>query len=459
MHLVVVGGSDAGISAALRARELRPEVSVSVVVADAFPNFSICGLPFYLSGEVPDWRSLAHRTRADLERAGLRLLLEHTATAIQPAARRVLVRTPDSSEDALAYDRVVVATGAVPVRPPISGLDLPHVYLLHTMADSFRLHEHLARGQPRSAIVVGSGYIGLEMADALTRRGLRVTLFGRAPAVLPTVDRVFGELLADELRRCGVEVLSGVAVERIARSERELLVSGQGGVQRRADLVLVGAGVQPNTELAAAAGAATGDAGALHVDRFMATTMPDVYAAGDCVATWHRLLERPVYLPLGTTAHKQGRVAGENAVGGGRLFAGSVGTQVVKVFDLAVAGTGLRDDQARAAGFAPVTRELETWDHTAYYPGAAALRVRLTGDRASGRLLGAQIVGPWQAEVAKRIDILATAISCGLRIDELLDLDLSYTPPLGTPWDAVQQAAQGWEQGNLQRKVVLRQSR
>ena len=353
MHLVVVGGSDAGVSAALRARELRPDVSLSVVVADAFPNFSICGLPFYLSGEVPDWRSLAHRTRAELERAGLQLLLEHTATAISPATRRVLVRTPDGADNALPYDRLVVATGTTPVRPPISGLDLPGVYLLHTMADSFRLDEHLTRGQPRSAIVVGSGYIGLEMADALTRRGLHVTLMGRAPAVLPTVDRVFGELLVAELRRCGVEVVSGVAVDRISPSEGGLLVSGHGGVERRADLVLVGAGVRPNVALAAAAGAATGDAGALHVDRFMATHVPDLYAAGDCVETWHRLLERPVYLPLGTTAHKQGRVAGENAVGGGRLFAGSVGTQVVKVFDLAVARTGLRDGEARAAGCDP----------------------------------------------------------------------------------------------------------
>jgi NADPH-dependent 2,4-dienoyl-CoA reductase/sulfur reductase-like enzyme len=445
MHLVVVGGSDAGVSAALRARELRPGVEVTVVVADAFPNFSICGLPYFLSGEVPDWHRLAHRTRTELEGAGLELLLDHTAMVLHPADHCAVVRRPDGSEHALVYDRLVVATGAAPVRPPIAGLDLPGVHVLHTMADSFRVAAHLADRQPRSVIVVGSGYIGLEMADALTRRGLRVTLIGRAPAVLPTVDPVLGELLVGELRRCGVEVLGGVAVEAIAHRAGQLVVTGHGGVERRADLVLVGAGVRPNAELAATAGAATGTAGALRVDRSMATTLPDVYAAGDCVETWHRLLGRLVYLPLGTTAHKQGRVAGENAVGGRRLFAGSLGTQVVKVFDLAVARTGLREAEARADGFDASTRDLETWDRTPYYPGAAALRLRLTGDRASGRLLGAQILGPRQAEIAKRIDVVASAISCGLGVGELSDLDLSYTPPVSSPWDPVQQAAQAWE--------------
>jgi NADPH-dependent 2,4-dienoyl-CoA reductase/sulfur reductase-like enzyme len=176
----------------------------------------------------------------------------------------------------------------------------------------------------------------------------------------------------------------------------------------------------------------------------MRTTIPDVYAAGECVETWHRLLGRPAYMPLGTTAHKQGRIAGENAVGGDREFQGSLGTQVVKVFDLAIARTGLRDSDATAAGLDPFTTQFETWDHKVYYPGATRLTIRTTGNRPDGRLLGAQIVGHHQGQIAKRIDILATALHEHMRIEQLDDLDLSYTPPLSSPWDPVQMAAHDW---------------
>jgi NADPH-dependent 2,4-dienoyl-CoA reductase/sulfur reductase-like enzyme len=208
-------------------------------------------------------------------------------------------------------------------------------------------------------------------------------------------------------------------------------------------MVLVVVGVRPDTELAAAAGVQLGVRGAIAVDRQMNTNLPDVFAGGDCVVTWHRLLGE-TYLPLGTTAHKQGRVAGENALGGRREFAGSLGTQVVKIFDQAAARTGLRDHEARAAGFDPFTAESQADDHKAYYPGSHRIAMRFTGDRATGRLLGVQLFGHRHAEIAKRIDIAATAIFHGMTVDDLSDLDLSYTPPLGSPWDAVQAGAQAW---------------
>jgi NADPH-dependent 2,4-dienoyl-CoA reductase/sulfur reductase-like enzyme len=221
-------------------------------------------------------------------------------------------------------------------------------------------------------------------------------------------------------------------------------VAGEPDFAATADLVLVVVGVRPDTELAEAAGVETGVRGALRVDRRMRTNLPDVLAAGDCVETWHRLLGRPAYLPLGTTAHKQGRVAGEAAVGGDREFAGSLGTQVVKVFELAVARTGLRDPEGQAAGFQPLTVGSVQYDHKAYYPGAHQLALRITGDRASGQLLGAQLVGDHRAEVAKRIDIPAGALFHHMTVDGLNDLDLSYTPPFGSPWDAIQLAAYDW---------------
>jgi NADPH-dependent 2,4-dienoyl-CoA reductase/sulfur reductase-like enzyme len=443
MRLVVIGGSDAGISAGLRARELDPSVEVTLLVADAYPNFSICGLPYYLSGDVPDWRSLAHRTSANLEAAGLELLLDHTAHAIDPAAKQVTVTDPAAAEHQLGYDRLVIGTGAVPVRPPIDGLDLPGVHVLHTMGDTFRLHQALS-GDADSAIIVGGGYIGLEMAEAFTARGLAVTLVEQAPAVMPTVDQELGERLGQELRRHEVQVVNDVTIKAIHAEAGGLTVAGEPDFTATADLILVVVGVRPDTELAVAAGVETGARGALRVDRHMRTNLPDILAAGDCVETWHRLLEAPTYLPLGTTAHKQGRIAGETAVGGTAEFAGSLGTQVVKVFELAVARTGLRDQDAAAAGLDPVTAGSVEFDHKAYYPGAHQLHLRITGDRPSGRLLGAQLLGDQRAQVAKRIDIPATALFHHMTVEGLSDLDLSYTPPFGSPWDAVQMAAQTW---------------
>jgi NADPH-dependent 2,4-dienoyl-CoA reductase/sulfur reductase-like enzyme len=443
MRLLVIGGSDAGIAAALRARELDPAVEPTVVVADAFPNFSICGLPYYLSGDVGDWRDLAHRTSADLEQAGIRLLLDQTARAIDPVGKQVTVSGQHNGERQLGYDRLVIGTGAIAVRPPIDGLDLPGVHVLHTMGDTFALHQALAAGA-RSAVIVGGGYIGLEMAEAFTARGLEVTLVEQAPAVMPTVDQELGRLLGEELRRHDVVVVNDVTVKAIHHDASGLTVAGEPDFAATADLVLVVVGVRPDTDLAVAAGVETGVRGALQVDRRMRTNLPDVLAAGDCVETWHRLLQQPTYLPLGTTAHKQGRVAGETAVGGNREFAGSLGTQVVKVFELAVARTGLRDREAQAAGFDPLTVGSVQDDHKAYYPVAHQLHIRITGDRAKGQLLGAQLVGHHDAEVAKRIDIPAGALFHHMTVDGLSDLDLSYTPPFGSPWDAIQLAAQAW---------------
>src|SRR6516162_7755451 len=458
MHLVMIGGSDAGISAALRARELDPAADVTVVLEDAYPNFSICGIPYYLSGEVAHWRNLAHRTIADLEAAGMRLRLDTTARRIDVPGRKLLVSSADGGEEVLGYDKLIVGTGAVPIRPPIAGLAGPAalgpdngVHLLHSMGDTFAVMATLERAAPASAVIVGAGYIGLEMADALTVRGLRVTQMEQLPEVLPTVDPALGALVHAELAAHGVEMLTGTAVQAISKAapggsgrlEVQATAADGSAVTRAADMVLVVVGVRPETTLAADAGARLGVRGAIAVDPGMRTGLPDVFAAGDCVITHHRLLGA-TWLPLGTTAHKQGRVAGENALGGNRAFAGSLGTQVVKIFDQAAARTGLRDHEAEAAGFDPVTVQSVADDHKAYYPGSHRITMRVTGDRVTGRLLGLQLFGHKNAEIAKRIDIAATAIFHGMAVDAVSDLDLSYTPPLGSPWEAVQMGAQAW---------------
>jgi NADPH-dependent 2,4-dienoyl-CoA reductase/sulfur reductase-like enzyme len=455
MHLVMIGGSDAGISAALRARELDPSADITVVVADAYPNFSICGIPYYVSGEVTHWRNLAHRTAADLEATGMALRLDTTARRIDVPGRKLMVTAADGSEELIGYDKLVVGTGALPVRPPISGLDElgagDGVHLLHSMGDTFAVMRTLEQAGPASAVIVGAGYVGLEMAEALTARGLAVTQVEQLPEVLPTVDPALGALVHAELAGQGVHVRTSATVQRISRAEPgqagRLRVDAAGSDGRItavfADMILVSTGVRPDAALAAAAGAATGYRNAIAVDRAMRTTLPDVFAAGDCVVTHHRLLGE-TYLPLGTTAHKQGRVAGENALGGAREFAGSLGTQVVKIFDMAAARTGLRDHEAATAGFDPVTVAAEADDHKAYYPGSHRIAMRVTGDRRTGRLLGLQLFGHRHAEIAKRIDIAAAAIYNGMTVEAMSDLDLSYTPPLGSPWEAVQMGAQAW---------------
>ena len=302
-----------------------------------------------------------------------------------------------------------------------------------------RLDEHL----PAAAIVLGGGYIGVEMADALTRRGIEVTLVGRAPSVLPTIDPPLGALIAAELERNGVTVMTGASVERIDRVNGRLEATITGGQAVRADLVLVGAGVRPDVDLARSAGVALGPTGAIRVSRQMLTDIPNIYAAGDCVETWHAVLERPTYLPLGTTAHKQGRVAGEQAAGANSMFADGrhPGREGLRS---AAARTGLTVNEASAFGLTAVAVDTVVPDHKRYYPGAHDVHIRIVGDRRSGKLLGAQMVGHWQAEVAKRIDILATALHMAVSVRELLDLDLSYTPPLSAPWDPVQAAADRW---------------
>lgn len=443
-YMLMIGGSDAGISAALRIKEINAQADVTVIVADAFPGFSICGLPFFISGEVADWRSLAHHNLDEFEKHGIRILLNQRAEAILPQIKKVRVISTGRQTQELSYDKLLIATGAESARPPITGLDQKGVFLLRWMADGIAMQQFIAQANPHKAVIIGGGYIGLEIADALTHRGLKVTVLEFLPEVLSTMDPIMGRLIRNELELKGVKVITGEAVQSIERKDGSLLVHTTSGETSTTDMVLVATGVKPSTRLAQTASITLGTAGAIQVDRTMATNVPDIFAAGDCTETWHHIFKNNVYMPLGTTAHKQGLVAGENMVGSHREFQGSLGTQVVKVFDLIAAGTGLRDAQAVKAGFDPLTITLTTTDRNAYYPGAKEINICITGDRYTGRLLGAQIVGHRDSEISKRIDVVAAALYNDLLVEDLCNLDLSYTPPLSSPWDPLQRTAMQW---------------
>ncbi|WP_236731513.1 NAD(P)/FAD-dependent oxidoreductase [Curtobacterium oceanosedimentum] len=338
-HLVAVGGSDAGVAAALRARELDPSTDVTVVLADEFPNFSICGIPYWVSGDVATEASLAHRTRADLEAAGMTVRSSTWASAVD-VDRQLLSVTGPAGDEQIAYDELLIGTGAEPVRPAGIPFGKPGIHLLHSMTDAEQVVAALELLPAGSRVaVVGAGYIGLEMTEGLVARGFDTTLIQRGPEVLSTLDPELGSLVTAEVRRHGATVLTGATVTGITsaggRQWSVATTSTSGDAVGTFALVVVCVGVRPVTDLAAAAGAQLGQAGAIVVDEQMRTGVPHVWAAGDCVVTHHRLLGT-TWLPLGTTAHKQGRVAGENMLGGSRTFAGSVGTQVVKVFALSL---------------------------------------------------------------------------------------------------------------------------
>lgn len=444
VNLVIIGGSDAGISASIRAKEVDPEIEVTVIVADSFPNFSICGLPFHLSGEVRDWNTLAHRSVTEIEKQGIRLLLEHRATRIDASYKTVTVINKREQSTTLEYDKLIIATGAVSDRPILTGFDLPGVVTLRWMDDGLSIKQYMDIHEPASVVILGTGYIGMEMADALTRQGLSVRVIARSGRILKTVDHDIGVIILKELSSNGIRLYDGINVRGIVKQEGRLSILNHEGILIDGDMVLVATGARPESTLAAGCEIETGIKGAIRVNNAMETNISDIYAAGDCVETWHRVLKKYTYLPLGTTAHKQGMVAGENAAGGESVFSGSSGTQVVKIFNLVIARTGLNEGEAKKAGFDPLTSDLKTTDHKAYYPNSSPVLIRITGDRKTHWILGAQILGHYGAEISKRIDIFATALFHEMTVESLNNLDLSYTPPLSSPWDPVQMAAQEW---------------
>lgn len=442
LRVVVIGGGAAGMSAASRVRRLRPDWEITVLERGEHVSFILCGLPYYIEGLVDDENRLAVYT-PDYFRAerSIDVRTRQEARRIDPAGRLVeAVDLASGASHAFPYDRLIIAAGAQPVRPKIAGLDLEGVFVLRSIPSGVAVRSFLGNRTVRRAVIVGGGYVGLEMAEALRALGAEVTIIEAAASVLPGGEPEIAALVDEELRRQGVDVRT----QQVAQA-----FEGDGGSVRRAvtsdgtlevDLVLVSVGVRPDVAVAREAGIEVGPTGAIAADARMATNLPEVYAAGDCAEARHLLTGRPAYVPLGTTANKQGRVAGINAAGGQAEFAGIVGTAALKVFDLEVARTGLSEAQAREAGFDPVGAVVRFPSHAPYYPGARTLTVKLVADAGSGRLLGGQMAGP--GSVAKRIDAVATALHAGMSVGDLEALDLTYAPPFATAWEGIQIAAQ-----------------
>ncbi len=427
MRLVVIGGGDTGLSAAARARRLDASLEIVVLEKTDTISYAACGLPYYLEGRVAALEDLVVYAPAVFERErNIQVRTRTAAVAIRHARRQVIL---DQGER-LPYDRLVLATGARPDPAGIAGLAQPHVFSLHTLDDARRLKQFLSARRPRRAAVIGAGYIGLEAVEALRTNGLAVTLFDAGGNLAGRNDALLIETLGEHLKRFGVDFRPHHPVRTIEPDR----VAGVG-----CDLVVVAAGLKPNVELAQEAGVELGRTGAIRVSERMETNLAGVFAAGDCAETIHVVTGKPVWMPLGTTANKMGRVAGANAAGRRERFAGVAGTSIVRVCGLAIGSTGLSLAQARAQGFDAVSASISALDHPRYF-GGRPTGVELVAERRSGRLLGGLVLG--EEGVAGRVNVLAAALHQAMTVEEFGQLDLAYAPPFAPVWDPLLIAAQ-----------------
>ncbi|NJN99625.1 MAG: CoA-disulfide reductase [Anaerolineales bacterium] len=438
-RLVIVGGVAAGMSAASKARRLDKNLEIVVYEQSGYVSYGSCGFPYYLKGEIPRIEDVIVRTPQDFARQGIQAKVQHRVVKIDPVEKMVWVRDLNTqTEFTDRWDNLILTTGGVAVKPPLPGLELPGIFTLRTVEDVLAIQEWLAQKQPKRAVIVGGGYIGLEMAEALAARGLHLSLIEALPQVMPNMDADMAGHVQQELERQRVEVHVAQPVAAFEGKEQVQAVVA-GGQDFPADLVIFSVGLKPGVGLAQQSGLTLGPTGAVAVDDHQRTSQPTIYAAGDVAEAHHLVTGKPAYVPLGTTANKQGRVAGANAAGGDDHFKGIVGTAVVKVFDLEAARTGLSERQAQAEGFEVETATITASAQAHYMPGHTPIHVKLVFERGSQRVLGAQMVG--QSGVAKRIDVIAAALQSGWTTYDLAELDLSYAPPFAPVWDPILVAA------------------
>ena len=442
-RLVVVGGVAAGMSAASRAKRVDPGLDVVVLEKGDYISYGACSLPYFLAGYFDDYRKLIARTPEEAKEQGIDVRTGHEAVHVDVEKNTVTVRRRDGGEERLAYDALVLATGTVPVVPPEWGVGrLEGAFLLRTIDDARALRAYIAQQGPRRAVIVGGGYIGVEAADALLEHGLHVTVVDVAPQLLTNFDEDVAKHVEEDLRAVGVDVRLGDGVTGLEPADGRVAgVRTASGQVLPADLVIVALGVRPNVALAEQAGIALGPTGAIAVDQQQRTSVENVFAAGDCCEALHLVTGRPAYVPLGTTANKQGRVAG-TVIGGGRAsFPGIVGTAVVKARAVAVGRTGLTERQAREMGYDAAAAMIKAFDRVETQPGAREMWVKLVAERGTGRLLGGQVVGYDLSGVSGRIDVIAAALTARMDAETFSHLDLSYAPPFAQVWDPLLVAA------------------
>lgn len=443
-RLVIIGGDATGMSAASQARRLRDRDELEIVVFERghFTSYSACGIPYWVGGAVVERDQLIARTPAEHRARDIELRLRTEVIEIDIDRARVHARDLESGEQNwLGYDRLVIATGARPIRPDLPGIDAPGVYGVQTLDDGAELIDGLEQAAGKQAVVIGAGYIGVEMAEALIQHGFEVTVINRGVEPMSTLDPDMGALIRTAMNDMGVRIVGGAEVTEIGtdstgRAQSVITTDAE----YPADIVVLGIGVLPETRLAREAGLPLGEYGGLLTDTAMRIRgHADIWAGGDCVEVLDLVSGMYRHIPLGTHANKHGQVIGANIGGGYATFPGVVGTAVSKVCELEVARTGLREKDARAAGLQFVTVTIESTSRAGYYPDPAPMTVKMLAERLTGRLLGVQIVG--REGAGKRVDIAAVALTAGMTVEQMTNLDLGYAPPFSPVWDPVLVAA------------------
>ncbi|MBA2325157.1 MAG: FAD-dependent oxidoreductase [Actinobacteria bacterium] len=442
-RLVVVGGDAGGMTSASQARRRVPDTGELEIVAferGEFTSYSACGIPYLVGDVVHEYGDLVARSPEEHRQRGIDVRTRHEVVGVDLGRRVVHVRDLDGGDEAdHGFDQLVLGTGAVPVRPQLDGIDADGVFGVQTLADGIAVRRAVDQDKPARAVVIGSGYVGLEMAEAMTRRGLEVALVEAHEQPMYTLDPDMGALVADALGGVGVKLYLGERATAFETSDGRVRAVVTEQRTLPCDLVVLGLGVAPNSALAIEAGLGVGETGGIMTDERMETTTDGVWAAGDCVETWHRISHRPVAIALGTHANKQGRVVGVNVTDGEATFPGVIGTAVTKVCAHEVARTGLTERETAEAGIDSVAATIEATTRAGYFPGAEQIKVKVVAELGTGQLLGGQIVGKEGA--AKRIDVLAAAIWNGMTAEELIGLDVGYAPPFSPLWDPVLTAA------------------
>jgi NADPH-dependent 2,4-dienoyl-CoA reductase/sulfur reductase-like enzyme len=461
-RLVVIGGVAAGMSAASSFKRIKPEAEAIVLEKDYFISYGACSLPYYISDDVKDFNNLISLSpeMASKER-GITVLLRHEATGIDPAKKEIYVKDLEKGGDGIIpYNKLVIATGGLPIRPPFPGIDLEHVFTIRTLIDGIEIKKFInewtsfdvcvgsecaymnrfgAEKRTMKAVIVGGGYIGMEMCESLRKRGLDVIVIEKMDRVLGNMDTSITAIVEEKISSEGVKLCKGVSVEGFEGENGVVtkVVTDQG--IHEADLVLLVIGARPNTKIARETSIELGANNAIKVDEYLRTNLPDVFAAGDCAEATQLVTGKKVYIPLGTTANKQGRIAGENAAGMRHVFEGIVGTAVTKIFDLEVARTGLSPVEAEREGYKYFVSTIEGRSRSSAYPAGKSITVTYIVEENTGKLLGAQMVG--EEGVAHRIDTLAACLYNKMAVEDVARLDLGYAPPFATVWDPILIAA------------------
>ncbi len=439
MRLLVIGGDAAGMSAASRAKRNQPELDVTVLEQTEDVSYSACGMPYNIADPHRNMDDLVVRKAAVFrEKQGIDLKTGHRVEAVNPAVRTVSGRTVQESPFTLHYDKLLIATGASAIMPESPGFDLPGVLALKSLADGKRIKQFIRERQVKSVVIMGMGYIALEMAEALKSRGISIQMVKPRPVFLPRYDAQLASMVKEELAQNGVSLFPGCSVERIEMGNSGLKVVCS-EMSLEVQMVLVSIGVRPNSAIAEEAGINLGAEGAIAVDRSMMTSHQDIYAAGDCADAYHVVTGRKTWIPLALRANRGGWAVADHLSGRDVTLQGIAGTAVFKVFDLQVASTGLNAEEARDSGFDPVEVTIRSRSRAHAHPGSTPIAVNMVGDRQSGRLLGVHMVG--KESVAHRINAPAVALHAGMTVENFSQCDLAYAPPFGPVWDPMLIAA------------------